>query len=396
MSEANASQPRRRICVVSTTRADYGLLRPVMRLMRDRGDVHFQLVAGGMHLVSDFGSTLNALEADGFRPDRVVDFLLASDTPIGVTKSLGLATIAFAEAFDALKPDLIVLLGDRYEILAAGQAALIARIPIAHIHGGELTHGAFDDAIRHCLTKMASLHFASTEEHCRRVIQMGESPDRVFNVGAPGLDSVAEQPIWSREETASALGISLATPVFVVTFHPATAGAMKPDRAIGEMLTALDRFDDATIIMTKCNADPAGRALNALAASFVLRQPERRLLVDSLGTARYINLLRHADVVVGNSSSGIIEAPIMGVPTVNIGDRQAGRPKAASVIDCDCEATQIGVALKKALGIEFRTVAARLESPYGRAGASAKIYEILRQCRLAGLVSKGFRDITDI
>lgn len=383
---------RRRICVVSGTRADYGLLYWLMQELRDDPAIELQLVVTGAHLSPEFGLTYRVAEADGFEIAAKVEMLLSGDTPVAVAKSMGLATIGFGEVFDRLRPDLLVVLGDRFEILAAAQAAMLTRVPIAHIHGGETTEGAIDEAIRHALTKMAHLHFTAAEPYRRRVIQLGEHPDRVFNVGALGLDNMRRLKLLTRPELEGELGIVLSQPLFAVTYHPATLQSQDPSIPMAALLSALEQFPSAALVLTGANADPRGRVINDMIGQFVARYPGRAVAATSLGQLRYLSLLRHADCVIGNSSSGILEAPAIGTPTVNVGDRQRGRLRPASVIDTEESADRIVAAIRRALTPEFRAVAATCATPFGDGHAAERIKDILALQPLDTLLAKRFYD----
>lgn len=385
----------RKVCVVTGSRAEYGLMYWLLREIARAPDLELQLVATGMHLSPEFGMTVEAIERDGFDVAERVETLLSSDTEVGVAKSMGLGVIGFADAFARLAPDVLLVLGDRFEIFAAAQAALVAKIPIAHIHGGETTEGAFDEAIRHGVTKMATYHFTATEDFRRRVIQLGEAPERVFNVGAPGLDHVARTERLAPEALEASLdGFSLAPPAFLVTYHPATLASGGVAEPVANLTAALDRFPDAQVLITKSNADTAGREVNALLKAYADGQPERVKLVDSLGQVRYLSALAHVSAVVGNSSSGITEAPAFQVPTINIGDRQKGRPRAASVMDCEETADAIGDAIQRALGAEMQSILPTVRSPYGTGDASGAIAEYLRTLPLGvGVLAAPFHDL---
>ncbi len=383
----------RTICVVTGTRAEFGLLSGLMRAIADDPELTLQVIATGMHLSPEFGLTYRAIEEAGFTIDEKVEMLLSSDSPVGIATSIGVGTIGFALALRRLSPDLIVVLGDRFEVLAAVQAALVACIPVAHVHGGELSEGAIDDSIRHALTKMAHLHFTATEEYRRRVIQLGESPDRVHAVGAPGLDAIGRVPLLTREQLEQTLGVTLASPSFLVTYHPET---LRPDAsaaAMGELLAALDEFSGATIVFTKPNADTGGRVIGQAIDAYVRRHPGRAVAHTSLGQQRYLSALRHVDLVIGNSSSGLIEAPSFRIPTVNVGDRQRGRIRAASVIDCAPQRGAITDAIRQALSPAFRRVVEGASNPYGDGEATGRIVAILKRTDLAGLVVKRFHDL---
>lgn len=383
----------RRICVVTGTRAEYGLLYWLMREIRADDALELQVVATGMHLSPEFGLTASVIEADGFRIDERVEMLLSSDSPVGISTSIGLGVIGMAGAFDRLRPDIVVVLGDRFEVLAAAQAAMVARIPLAHIHGGERTRGAIDEPIRHAVTKMAHLHFVAAEPFRRRVIQLGENPKRVFTVGAPGLDHLVRTPLLDRAELEAELGIALGRPTLLVTYHPATLDTGGPASAMTELLRALDELPEATLIFTCGNADTDGRVINTMIDDYVARHPTRAHAFFSLGQKRYLSTLRQVDAVIGNSSSGIIEAPAAGIPTVNIGDRQEGRPRGASVIDCPADHQAIVRAIRTALSDEFRDIARSAERPYGGGDVARTIRDLLRQADLDGIIKKEFFDM---
>ena len=385
---------RRKICIVTGTRAEYGLLYWLMKEMGADPDLQLQLIATGMHLSPEFGLTYQQIEADGFTIDAKVEMLLSSDSPVGIAKSMGLAVIGFADALDRLKPDILVALGDRFEILAAAQAAMVARIPIAHIHGGEATEGVIDEAIRHAVSKMSHLHFTAAEPYRKRVIQLGEAPERVFNTGAVGLDNLTQLNLLNRAELEKALDFKLSpAPVILCTYHPVTLSEDGAGYVLGELLKALDRLPSARVIFTKGNADTGGRVINQMIDDYALRNPERVAAFVSLGQVRYLSLLREVDVVLGNSSSGIVEAPTARTPTVNIGDRQRGRLKAPSIIDCDESADSILIAIEKALSPEFQKIAAKGETFFGEDGASKRIKQVLKEASLEGILLKRFHDL---
>ena len=351
-----------------------------------------QVVATGSHLSPEFGLTAHEIEQAGFAIDRRIEILLSSDTGAGVAKSTGLGLIGFADAFQDLRPDLVVLLGDRFEILAAATAALLMRLPVAHLHGGEKTEGAFDDAIRHAITKMSNLHFVATEEYRQRVIQLGENPGDVHVVGALGLDGLIKAKRLTRQELEASLGFDLGARSMLVTFHPETLSPGMAERQVAELLAALDAFGDFPIVFTLPNADPEGRAITSLIESFVENHPKARAY-PSLGQLRYQSLVATVDVVVGNSSSGIIEVPSLGRPTVNIGDRQKGRLRAASVIDCPPDRSEIRQAIDKALSADFQASLETVSNPYGTGGASDAIARVIAQTDLEALKQKTFHDL---
>ncbi|WP_423607182.1 UDP-N-acetylglucosamine 2-epimerase [Sphingomonas sp. MS122] len=383
----------RRICVVTGTRAEYGLMRGLIAGIRDDDAFELQLAVTGMHLSPEFGLTWREIEADGFPIDERVEILLSSDTPVGVSKAMGLGLIGFADAFARLKPDLVVVLGDRFEILAAASAALVAGIPIAHIHGGETTEGAFDEAIRHSVTKMSHLHFTAAAPYRDRVIQLGEAPERVFLVGGLGIDAIKGLKLLDRAELEGQLDLEFGARNLMVTFHPPT---LEPGEAAAQMQALLDALDslgpETHLLFTMPNADTGGRELAAMVDRFVAARPHARVFT-SLGQLRYLSCMRLMDGVVGNSSSGLIETPSFGIGTVNIGDRQAGRLKAASVIDCAPQQDAIEAALERLFSDDFRKGLAGVENPYGTGGATMAILDVLRRHPLSGLLKKSFHDI---
>ncbi|MDC0831681.1 UDP-N-acetylglucosamine 2-epimerase [Geitlerinema sp. CS-897] len=381
----------RKIGIVTGTRAEYGLLYWLMKEIQSDPDLELQVVATGMHLSPEFGLTYKVIEKDGFSIDAKVEMLMSSDTPVGIAKSIGLGTIGFADALERLKPDILVVLGDRFEILAAAQAAMVARIPIAHIHGGEVTEGAFDEQIRHAITKFAQWHFVAAEPYRQRIIQLGESPDRVFNFGAPGLDHLQHISWLDRATLEHSLGIQLRSPVFLVTYHPVTLDAKYSSSAMEELLLALDRFPDATVIFTYPNADTGGRVLIEQIDRWVCENQHRSKAFVSLGQQRYLSLMREADVILGNSSSGLTEAPALNKATVNVGDRQKGRLKAKSVIDVLESSIDIIAALHQALSREFQSLLSTVESCYGIGNSSQRIAAVLKSKPLS--IRKSFFDI---
>lgn len=386
---------KRKICVVTGTRAEYGLLYWLMKEIQADEDLQLQIIATGAHLSPEFGLTYKVIEADGFKIDEKVEMLLSSDTPVGIAKSIGLATIGFADTFQRLKPDILVLLGDRFEILAAAQAAMIARIPIAHLHGGELTEGLIDEAIRHSVTKMSHLHFVANEIYRQRVIQLGEQPNRVFNYGTPGLDNINRLKLSDKKELENAINFKLKPTVFLVTYHPVTLYD-NSEHSMLHLLRALDQFPDASIIFTKPNADTNGRILIKMIDEYVENHSDRVRAFNSLGQTLYLSTMKNADVVIGNSSSGLVEVPAFKKATVNIGDRQKGRLKASSVIDCEENEKHITAAIYKALSPEFQDLLCNVVSPYGEGNASQRIKEQLKTFKLDGINIKEFYDLAGI
>lgn len=384
---------RRRICVATGSRAEYGLLRNVMTRLRDDKHVELSVLVTGMHLVPEFGMTVEEIITDGFPVKERVESQVASDTSSGMVKSLGLGLIGCTDALVRLSPDVVVLLGDRYEILAVAMAASLLGIPVAHISGGEVTEGAVDDWIRHAITKTAWWHFVAAEPYRRRVIQLGETPDRVFCVGDPGLDSVDKLARLDRELLEDYLGLKFSTSIFLVTYHPATLGERDPEAGFAALLQALDEFSEATVILTRPNADAGGRALAAMADAWAERNSNRARCVVSLGQERYLSLMRMADAVIGNSSSGIVEAPALKVPTVNIGPRQDGRLRTTSIIDCEESRESIVDAIRCVLRQDFRDELPGTVSAYGEPGASARIAQHLVTLPLPDRLRKTFHDV---
>jgi UDP-hydrolysing UDP-N-acetyl-D-glucosamine 2-epimerase len=383
---------RRRIAVVTGSRADYGLLRWLMHEIQADSALELQVVTTGMHLDRRFGGTEALIRADGFPIAARVEMLLEGDDAAAITKSTGLGLIGFADAFADLAPDVVVVLGDRFEIFAAAQAALFARIPLAHVHGGEVTEGAIDESMRHAITKLSHLHFVAAAPYRDRVIQLGEAPDRVFLVGAPGLDNFRRLTLVDRAALAKDLGIPLTPPFFVVAYHPATLGALPPARAIAELLGALAAFPEATLLFSGTNADPGNAAITAAVERFVAHRANAHF-APSLGQVRYLSALVAADLVVGNSSSGLLEAPAAKTATVNIGDRQHGRLRASSVIDCAEDADAIRGAIATALSPAFRRGLKHIRSPYAGDHVARRIKTILKRTPLAALARKPFFDL---
>ena len=367
----------RKICVVTATRAEYGLLKPLIKRLLADANYETCVAVTGMHLSPEFGMTLKEIEADGLPIDKKIEIILSSDTPVALSKSMGLAMISFAEYFAESRPDALIVLGDRYETLAVCSAAMNERIPIFHLHGGETTEGLIDEAIRHSITKMSYLHFTSTEVYRKRVIQMGEHPERVFNVGAMGVENALQVPKMTVAELEESLGFSLGTKYAVGTFHPVTLENSTAEMQVEELLAALDKHAEITYLFTKANADTDGRVINKLLAEY--SQEHKNLhLVDSLGMKRYLNAIRHACFVIGNSSSGLIEVPTFHVPTINIGDRQLGRIAGETVINCLPERDSISTAIDKALSKEFLDRITNAQNPYGEGCTSEKIMSVIK------------------
>jgi GDP/UDP-N,N'-diacetylbacillosamine 2-epimerase (hydrolysing) len=383
---------RRKICVVTGTRADYGCLRWVMEGIKAADGLELQIIATGMHLSPEFGLTYREIEKDGFVIDRKVEMLLSSDTPTGISKSMGLGMMGFGDALEQLKPDVVLVLGDRFEIFAAASAAMVARIPLAHLHGGETTEGAIDEAIRHAITKMSHLHFVAAEDYWRRVIQLGEAPERVFLVGGLGIDNILRLKLLDRAALEASLDFKLGAKNLLVTFHPVTLEKSTAGAQMTELLAALDELQDTHLIFTMPNADTDGRVLIDMVEQFVATRPHTRAYT-SLGQLRYLSCIRQVDGVVGNSSSGLAEVPSFRKGTVNIGDRQRGRLKAGSVIDCAPDRQSISEALRTLYSPEFQATLPEVRNPYGEGGASEKVVRVLQEYPLDQLLKKTFNDL---
>ena len=382
----------RKVCVITGSRAEYGLLRWVMQGIKDDPSLTLQIIATGMHLSPQFGSTYKEIEGDGFAIDQKVHILTGSDTPVGITKSMGNGMIGFADALNELKPDLIVVLGDRFEIFSAVAAALVARIPVAHIHGGELTEGLIDDPIRHSITKMSHLHFVAAEDYRKRVIQLGESPNHVFNVGGLGIDNISKTKLIGKEQLEDHLQFKFQERNLLVTFHPVTLEDETAEEQLGELLAALNDYPNLGLIFTMPNADPGGRVLFDLIDGFILTR-KNAISRTSLGSDVYLSCLAQVDGVIGNSSSGLLEVPTFKIGTINIGDRQRGRLTCSSVINCGATRNEINNALAKLFTSEFQKSLKTAENPNGVSGASEKVVEILTHVQIDNIIKKVFHDI---
>lgn len=381
---------KNKICVYTSTRADYGLLRAVLQEIRSSKALELQIFASGMHLSPEFGTTIQDIRKDGFEPDEAVEILLSSDTPAAICKSMGLAMIGYGEALQRLKPDMVVVLGDRFETFCMAAASQICRIPLAHIHGGETTEGAVDEAFRHSITKMSHLHFASCEAYRRRIIQLGEAPELVFNVGALGVENITRMSLMTRKDLEKAIGLNLEKPYYLVTFHPVTLEKGTSEGQFQYLLDALDAFPEYNVILTKANADTDGRVINSLIDEYADARPERCLAATSLGTLRYLSAMKYAAAVIGNSSSGIIEAPSFKIPSVNIGDRQKGRSMAESVLDCEPSAAAIKAAIHTVMSLEFQQLVKNTKNPYEKAETARLIVSAIEACDTDRLLKKIF------
>lgn len=384
----------RKICVVTATRAEYGLLKCLLEDIKNDPELNLQIISTGSHLSPEFGLTNEQILDDGFSVNKKIEILLSSDTPVGVSKTMGLAQISFAEAFDELQPDIVVVLGDRYELLPIVSAANIARIPVAHLSGGELTEGAIDELIRHAITKLSQLHFTSMEEYTQRVIQMGELPERVFTVGEVGLDNLLRMNLMTREEFEASINCQLKAKNLLFTYHPETTQCIKDiESDFSEILKGLDKLEDTLIIFTKANADVGGRLINKMIDTYVVENSDKAIVFTSLGQLRYLSALQYVDAVIGNSSSGIVEAPSFRVATINIGDRQKGRVRANSTIDIGVDMEQFSIALTKIYTPEFKQILEQTVNPYGQGNSSHKVVEVLKNIDLIALKTKHFYDI---
>lgn len=383
----------RKICVVTGSRAEYGLLSGLMRAIQEDKDLQLQVIATNMHLSPEFGLTYREIEKDGFQIDKKVQMLLSSDTPNATTKSVGLATIGFADAYEDLQPDLIVVLGDRFEILAAVSAALFFKIPVAHLHGGEITEGAYDDSIRHAITKMSHLHFTSTEAYRQRVIQLGEQPDRVFYVGAIGVENIKRVPLMSQAELEDSIRFKLGEKSLLVTYHPVTLENHTAADQCQNLLEALDEFPEYKVIFTLPNSDTDGRVIIRLINEYVSLHSERCMAIPSLGLQRYLSALKCVSAVVGNSSSGIIEVPSFGIPTLDIGNRQKGRIAAESVVHCGNDFRSIIEGMQQVLSDVFRKQVKHVLNPYEKKDTTKNIYKIISTYPLENLRQKKFYDV---
>tara|TARA_B100001057_G_scaffold457336_1_gene505541 strand:+ start:2860 stop:4023 length:1164 start_codon:yes stop_codon:yes gene_type:complete len=383
---------KRKICVVTGTRAEYGLLYWIMKEIQADKALDLQLIATGMHLSPEFGLTYKEIEKD-FIINKKIEIILSSDTPVGITKSMGLAQISFADAYQDLKPDIILVLGDRYEIFSAVSAAMIAKIPIAHLSGGEKTEGAFDEAIRHSITKMSQLHFTATEEYKNRVIQLGENPNKVFNVGGMGVENIKKLKLYNKKEFEQSIGLKLNKKNILITFHPVTLEERTSKKQFQEILSVVDSLKDTNIIFTKANSDTDGRIINQMIDDYVAKNDHKSRGFNSLGQLRYLSALKHVDAIVGNSSSGLSETPSFKIGAINIGDRQKGRIKASNVIDCLPNQESIKNAFETLYSKEFQLSLKSCENPFGKGNSSKIVVEVLKKEKLKNIIKKTFFDL---
>ncbi len=384
----------KKISVVTATRAEYGLLKPIISKLKKESQFDVRVVVTGTHLSPEFGLTYKEIEQDGIEIDEKIEILLSADTPSSISKSMGLAMIAFADYFSKLTPDMLIVLGDRFEILAICCAAMNQRIPIAHMYGGETTEGAIDESVRHAITKISYLHFTSTEDYRRRVIQLGEQPNRVFCVGAIGIENILNQKLMSKSELEASINFKLNRPYGVVTFHPVTLEGDSSTEQMGALLDVCKKREDMNFIFTKANADANGRVINHIIDRFV-EENDNAVAVTSLGVVRYLSALKYSAMVIGNSSSGLIEAPSFGIPTINIGDRQKGRLQAESVINCEPITKEIDKSITVALSEEFREKVRTTANPYGDGNTSDIVVDVIKDFLLNGKIylKKTFFDL---
>lgn len=384
----------KKVCVVTGTRAEYGLLKPVINRINQDKELELYLVATGAHLSPEFGWTYKEIEQDGYIINKKIEMLLSADTPNSIVKSMGVEMIGMAEVFTDAQPDMVLILGDRYEMLVVAASAMIHRIPIAHIHGGETTEGAIDEAIRHGITKMSYLHFASTEIYRNRIIQLGENPKRVFNVGALGVESIKEIQVLDKEELEESIDFQITPNTAVVTYHPVTLEAQSSEEQFSNLLRALKEKTELRYIFTKANSDPGGKIINQMIDDFVAENKDRSAVYASLGQVRYLSVLRYCNMVIGNSSSGIVEAPSFNIPTIDIGNRQKGRIAADSIIHCETDSRSISGAISKALDDGFRRSLAYVKNPYEGKNTSLKIVNTIKSFLNHGIdIIKEFYDI---
>jgi GDP/UDP-N,N'-diacetylbacillosamine 2-epimerase (hydrolysing) len=383
---------KRKICVVTGTRAEYGLLYWLMKEIGTDKDLELQIIATGMHLSEEFGNTYQQIEEAGFVIDKKVDISLSSDTELAISKSMGLGVIGFAGAFNELQPDLIVVLGDRFEIFSAVSAAMIAKIPVAHLHGGEITEGAFDESIRHSITKMSHLHFAATNEYRDRIIQLGERPNRVFNVGGLGIDNINKLKLLAKSDFEKAIDFELGEKNILVTFHPVTLENSTAKLQFQELLNSIDELKNTRIIFTKTNSDTDGRIINSMIDAYVAIH-DNTIAFVSMGQLNYLSALQFMNAVVGNSSSGLLEAPSFKIATIDIGERQKGRIKADSVISCSPTQESISSAFYKSYSEDFQNIVDNTKNPYGSGGASKIVVDIIKDFDLNGILKKTFYDL---
>ena len=383
---------KKKICIVTGSRAEYGLLYWLIKEVEANKDLKLQLIVTGMHLSLEFGLTLKEIEKN-FKIDKKIDMKLSSDSSLDISRSMAIAQKYFAKAFNQLNPDIIVVVGDRYEIFSAVTAAMIAKIPIAHIHGGEATEGQIDEAIRHCITKMSHLHFTAANEYSRRVIQLGENPSKVFNVGGLGIENIKKLDLLKREELEKSINFKLNKKNILATYHPVTLENSTSKKQFQELLDAINDLEDTNIIFTKSNSDMDGKIINKMIDKFSFKNAHRAISITSMGQLNYLSALKQVDLIIGNSSSGLLEAPSFKIGTINIGDRQNGRIKAKSVIDCPPDKKNIKKSIKKIYSNNFQEILKKVKNPYDNGSASKKIVKILKTVKLDNILKKNFFNI---
>ena len=383
---------KRKICVVTGSRAEYGLLYWLLKEIEVDKQLDLQLIVTGMHLSPEFGLTYKEIEKD-FKIDKKINLSLTADNSQGISNSMSIAQRSFSKTYDELKPDIILVLGDRYEIFSSVIAAMIARIPVAHIHGGEVTKGAIDEAIRHCITKMSHIHFVATKEYFKRLVQLGENKKNIFNVGGMGIENIKRLKLLSRKEFEKSINFKLNKKNILVTFHPITLEKKESKIHFQELLKCIDELKDTNIIFTKANSDMGGKVINKMIDQYINKNRQKSIGVASLGQVRYLSALQYVDVVVGNSSSGLLEAPSFKIGTINIGNRQSGRIKANSVVDCLPSKKSIRIAFKKVYSKKFQNNLKNVKNPYGEGCASIKITKVLKNIKLKSILKKDFFNI---
>lgn len=383
---------KRKICVITGSRAEYGLLYWLIKEIEADQDLQLQLVVTGMHLSSEFGLTYKIIEKD-FKIDKKIDMLLSSDNDLSISKSMSIAQTSFSEAYNELKPDIILVLGDRYEIFSAVTSAMISRIPIAHLHGGESTEGLIDESIRHSITKMSHLHFTATEQYSKRVIQLGEDPSKVFNVGGTGIENIKKLKVLTKKEFEKTIKFKLNNKNVLVTFHPVTLENKTSKKQFHELLNSVDDLENTNIIFTKTNSDTDGKIINLMIDEYTSKNSDKSVGITSLGQVNYLSALKYVDFIIGNSSSGLLEAPSFKIGTINIGDRQKGRIKAESVIDCLPNKKSIDEAIKIIYSNNFQNHLKSVKNPYGDGCASKKIVKVLKSVSLDNILKKAFYNV---
>ena len=383
---------KRKICIVTGSRAEYGLLYWLIKEVKADKDLELQRIVTGMHLSSEFDLTYKEIKKE-FKIDKKIDISLSSDTSLGIIRSMSVAQTSFSKAYNELKPDIIVVLGDRYEIFSAVSSAMISKIPIAHLHGGEATEGLIDEAIRHCITKMSHLHFTAAEKYSKRVMQLGEKPNRVFNVGGAGIENIKRLKLLSKVELEKLINFKLNIKNILVTFHPVTLENKTSKKQFQELLDSIDELENTNIIFTKANSDADGKIINQMIDQYVKKNLDRSMGAASLGQLNYLSVLKYVDFMIGNSSSGLLEAPSFKIGTINIGDRQNGRIKAESVVDCLPNKKSIKKAIKMIYSNKFQNLLKNVKNPYDNGCASKKIVKVLKTVKLDNILKKTFFDI---